>query len=124
MMTAEEIAELRAKLKGITPLPWCAGWMSGAIRHVVRNVDTDAFHDHDGDIEDCAGPDRYDGDAIAAVMNAAPRLLDTIDELQSRVSDEALRETAEAITDGVVDVQMSGEALDEHVLAVLRERMR
>jgi histone H3/H4 len=67
---------------------------------------------------------RRDLDAGFACISAytVRRLLAHIDELQSRVSDEALRETAEAIENAIVPVDENVTEYDI-TLAVLRERM-
>lgn len=58
---------------------WDAQCASGAIRHVDRNVDHDAYCDKQGDHASFA---RYDGLAISAFRRAVPRLLTEIARLK------------------------------------------
>ena len=108
-MTAEEIAELRAKLRDVTPLPWRTDQPGS--EYVISA-------DRDQDVCD-AMPE--DAAAIAAVMNAAPRLLDTIEQYQAQRSEDALRETERLLNYEVREIR-TAERYDD-ILAVLRERM-
>jgi len=59
------------------PLPVCEQWMHEGIRHLVRNCDN--FCEH-GD--DCNTPGRYDGNRMAALLNAIPGLVNEIHRLK------------------------------------------
>ena len=84
-MTKEEISSLRETLALMSPGPYCEGYMAGAIRHIVRNVDTDSFHDH-ATTEDCLSPGKHDGDSIAVALKLLPRALDALEEAHREIA--------------------------------------
>ena len=84
MADMEKLREWVAKLE----LPWDESCLSGAIRHLDRNVDHDWYC---GKKEEHNGPSRYDGPMIAALVNAAPELL------QPAPTPEAVERVARAI---------------------------
>jgi hypothetical protein len=69
-----DVAGLRALLAKLE-LPWNEECVIGGIRHLARNVDHDSYSSVKGD-HNC--PNRYDGPAIVALVNAAPALLDRL----------------------------------------------
>ena len=83
-MTKEDISSLRETLALMSPGPYCEGYMAGAIRHVVRNVDTDSFHDH-ATTEDCLSPGKHDGDSIAVALKLLPQALDALEEAHREI---------------------------------------
>ena len=85
-MTKEDISSLRETLALMSPGPYCEGYMAGAIRHVVRNVDTDSFHDH-ATTEDCLSPGKHDGDSIAVALKLLPQALDALEEANREIAD-------------------------------------
>lgn len=68
-------------MRGTTDGEWNEGCTAGAIRHVVRNVDHDAYC---GDETDHESFGKYDGGYIAALHNAYPQLRAYIAELEAR----------------------------------------
>lgn len=70
-LSEDELSNLERLEKKADPGPWSTAWCYGACRHIVRNVDTDAFCD----VPEATGWGRYDGDFIATMRNVLPRLL-------------------------------------------------
>ena len=85
-MTKEDISSLRETLALMSPGPYCEGYMAGAIRHIVRNVDTDSFHDH-ATTEDCLSPGKHDGDSIAVALKLLPQALDALEEAYTKIEE-------------------------------------
>jgi hypothetical protein len=71
-LTREQLDKLAEAESKLTCAPWCRSFMYGAIRHVMRNCDIECDHG-----EPCpeGAPDRYDGEALADLRNAAPALI-------------------------------------------------
>lgn len=77
MIDKDRIAELLAIEKTMEPAPWSTDYLYGAIRHITRNVDSDAFASEDWGKTGNA-PGRYDGTPLAKLRNSLPELLDTL----------------------------------------------
>lgn len=71
--------ELLDTLKGFsetaTKGPWSHGWLYGALRHVNRNVDWDAFYSGDEDIN---APEKDDAELIVTLVNNLPAILSAL----------------------------------------------
>ena len=94
--------EVRELLAVIAPTPWCKDWLYTAIRHVVRNCDLECGSDVHSPSE-CSQPNKYDGDRIAALVNAIPFLLSELERKEARES--ALADFYTAITSYMQDRQ-------------------
>lgn len=95
------VAELEKLDSVATPAPWPHDYCQGAVRHISKNVDQDAFYDGSFD-----GWSRYnDGPLIAAARNALPALLAELKRLWAVEQEhEELRE----VVLGLGEVQWSG----------------
>lgn len=87
------IARLRELEKKATQAPWPLGYVQGAVRHVVKNLDADCFWFKEPSDPDFNGWNRYeDGPFIAELRNHAASLLADADRVQ-----ELEREIAAAL---------------------------
>ena len=74
-ITDEDLKRLEELDANAAPAPWSVDYMYGAIRHVQRNVDLEAFCDP-SDIKDTEHtPGRYDGTFLGELRNMLPGLL-------------------------------------------------
>lgn len=64
-MTNDDLARIEALAKAATAGEWSKDWLYGALRHINRNVDMDAFFD--GDPYTTAHPEKTDAEYIAAM---------------------------------------------------------
>ena len=87
-VSLKQLRELEAKLSK----NWSVSWLSGGIRHLVRNVDYDSFWcPADGEDRDAANwPGKYEGGDIATIRNALPELLSLLDECRNCISHVAM----------------------------------
>jgi len=72
----ERLIELEKKA---TPGPWEKKWLYGALRHINKNVDWDAFYSGPDEIET---PDKDDAEFISEMRNQLPELLSTFTSTQ------------------------------------------
>ena len=56
--------------------------MAGGIRHLNKNVDSDAFWD-EPEGGDGFTPGRYEGETMATVLNAVPALIERLEKLEA-----------------------------------------
>lgn len=77
-----------------TPGPWSRSWVYGAIRHINKNVDSDAFwQPDDGEDPDTANcPNVRSFPADADLIAAAPDLLDALRQAVSVLGEDGLVE--------------------------------
>lgn len=70
-----------------TPGPWSRSWVYGAIRHVCRNVDSDAFWspDEGEDTETANWPDYYTPGDVD-LITAAPELLEACQLMETAIA--------------------------------------
>lgn len=91
-MTDIDIHGLKAAAQKLS-LPLSPSWMAGGIRHLNKNVDSDAFWD-EPEGGDGFTPGRYEGETMATVLNAVPALLALADAAEMLVSREHAFEKA------------------------------
>ena len=94
----ELLEQIRKDLASVT-LPLCEGYMYTAIRHCVRNEDFGDVHFVSEDTPPsgstsclkgtCNGPEKYDGEAIARIVNSLPALFVEIERLQAQITNLA-----------------------------------
>ena len=83
-----------ALTKGFDPLPWCVDYTSAQIRHVARNCQIDCPM-HDPEDNDCYSFGRYDGEAIAFMVNNRDRILEAL-RIAEVVKEHAIADPTEA----------------------------
>lgn len=81
-MSTDRLQEIKERAEKATPGPWDSVCSSGAIRHVVRNVDHDSYCSNESNHETFG---KYDGEFIAHSREDIPWLIREIEAAKERI---------------------------------------